>query len=98
VRLPAVGGAALILLFGGAACAAERAAGALADACATCHGPDGRSAGAIPRLAGMPAPEFVAKMAAFRTGAGAATVMDRIAPGIGPAEVARLAEYFAGRP
>ena len=44
----------------------------------------------------MPASEFVAKMAAFRTGAGAATIMDRIAPGVSPAEVDRLADYFAG--
>jgi cytochrome c553 len=81
---------------GSLAFAAERAPAALADACASCHGPDGRSQGAIPALAGMPATEFVAKMAAFRTGAGAPTIMDRIAPGISPAEVDGLADYFAG--
>jgi cytochrome subunit of sulfide dehydrogenase len=80
---------------GTVALAAEREAAALANACASCHGPDGRSQGAIPSLAGMPAPEFVAKMAAFRSGADDATVMDRIAPGVSPAEADRLADYFA---
>lgn len=75
--------------------AAERTPTALANACASCHGPDGRSQGAIPSLAGMPAQEFVAKMAAFRSGGGDATVMDRIAPGVSPAEVDALADYFA---
>jgi sulfide dehydrogenase cytochrome subunit len=74
---------------------AERTPTALANACASCHGPNGRSQGAIPSLAGMPAQEFVAKMTAFRSGAGDATVMDRIAPGVSPAEVDALADYFA---
>jgi cytochrome c553 len=43
----------------------------------------------------MPAADFVAKMAAFRSGGGDATVMDRIAPGVSPAEVDALADYFA---
>jgi sulfide dehydrogenase cytochrome subunit len=77
------------------AMAAEREPVALANACAPCHGTDGRSQGAIPSLAGMPAGDFVAKMAAFRSGAGDATVMDRIAPGISSAETDRLADYFA---
>jgi sulfide dehydrogenase cytochrome subunit len=88
--------AVLILLLGASAAAsAEREPVAVADACASCHGTDGRSEGAIPTLAGMPAPEFVAKMAAFRSGIGEATVMDRIAPGLSPAEIDRLADYFA---
>jgi sulfide dehydrogenase cytochrome subunit len=77
--------------------AQERDPAALANACAACHGTDGRSQGAIPTLAGMPASEFVAKMAAFRAGDGDATVMDRIAPGISPAEIDALADYFASR-
>ena len=86
--------AALILMVS-AASAAERTPAALADACASCHGTDGRSQGAIPSLAGMPAAEFVAKMTALRTGSAEATVMDRIAPGVSPAEVELLADYFA---
>ena len=80
---------------GTAASAAEREPAALANACASCHGTDGRSEGAIPSLAGMPTTEFVAKMAEFRSGDGQATVMDRIAPGFSQAEIDRLADYFA---
>ena len=80
---------------GTVATAAEREPAALANACASCHGTDGWSQGAIPSLAGMPAPDFVAKMAAFRSGDAEATVMDRIAPGISPAETERLADNFA---
>jgi sulfide dehydrogenase cytochrome subunit len=75
--------------------AAEREPAAMADACASCHGPDGRSEGAIPSLAGMPADAFVAKMEAFRNGESEATIMDRIAPGFSQAETRRLADYFA---
>jgi cytochrome subunit of sulfide dehydrogenase len=85
----------LVSFCGTATSAAEREPAAMADACASCHGPDGRSEGAIPSLAGMPAAEFVAKMEAFRTGEGEATIMDRIAPGFSPAETRRLADYFA---
>ena len=87
----------LIILasLGTVASAAERAPAELANACASCHGPDGRSQGAIPNLAGMPAAEFVARMEVFRSGNGDATVMDRIAPGVSPAEVDALADYFA---
>jgi sulfide dehydrogenase cytochrome subunit len=84
-----------ISLSGTVASAEEREPAALANACASCHGIDGRSQGAIPSLAGMPAAEFIARMAAFRSGAGEATVMDRIAPGVSPAETDRLADYFA---
>jgi cytochrome subunit of sulfide dehydrogenase len=85
----------LASLAGTVASAAGREPAALANACASCHGPDGRSQGAIPSLAGMPAADFVAKMAAFRSGGGDATVMDRIAPGVSPAEVDALADYFS---
>jgi cytochrome c553 len=85
----------LMSLHGATAGAAERAPAALANACATCHGADGRSEGAIPAIAGMPAPDFVAKMNAFGAGTEKATVMDRIARGLSQAEIGGLASYFA---
>jgi cytochrome subunit of sulfide dehydrogenase len=85
----------LMPLCAAATSAAEREPAAMADACASCHGPDGRSEGAIPSLAGMPADAFVAKMEAFRNGESEATIMDRIAPGFSQAETRRLADYFA---
>jgi sulfide dehydrogenase cytochrome subunit len=86
----------MAMLAASTAAAAEREPVAMADACASCHGTDGRSQGAIPTLAGMSAAAFVAKMAAFRSGDCQATVMDRIAPGFSPAEIDQLADYFAG--
>ncbi|MDN5863043.1 MAG: hypothetical protein L0H19_06300 [Salinisphaera sp.] len=72
---------------------AETTMPAIATACFGCHGPQGRSTGAIPALAGLPAEEFVQRMATFRNGAG--TVMRHIAPAYSPAQVHRLAAYFA---
>jgi cytochrome c553 len=85
----------LAWLHGTTAGAAERAPAALANACAACHGTDGRSEGAIPTIAGMPAPRFVATMNAFGAGTEEATVMDRIARGLSQAEIDGLASYFA---
>lgn len=66
---------------------------AQATACFGCHGPNGRSSGAIPGLAGMPEQVFIQRMGAFREGEG--TVMRYIAPGYTDAEVKRMAAYFA---
>ena len=85
----------LLVSQGASAGAVERAPAALANACAACHGTDGRSEGAIPTIAGMPAPEFVAKLTAFGAGTEEATVMDRIARGLSQAEIDGLAGYFA---
>ena len=85
----------LTSLHGATAGGAERAPAALANACAACHGTDGRSQGAIPTIAGMPASEFVAKMNAFGSSPGEATIMDRITRGLSRAEIDGLASYFA---
>ena len=69
----------------------------LVNACAACHGPDGRSQGAIPSIDRLPAEDFVAALKAFRTDARKGTVMNRIAKGVDDAEVSALAAYFAGR-
>jgi sulfide dehydrogenase cytochrome subunit len=85
----------LLVSQGASAGTVERAPAALANACAACHGTDGRSQGAIPTSAGMPASEFVAKMNAFGSSTGEATIMDRIARGLSQAEIDGLASYFA---
>jgi cytochrome c553 len=43
----------------------------------------------------MPASEFLAKMNAFGSSPGKATIMDRIARGLSQAEIDGLAGYFA---
>jgi cytochrome c553 len=68
---------------------------AIANACATCHGPDGRSQGAIPAINALSKESFVTAMRAFQTGERQGTVMNRIAKGLDEAEVQAVAAYFA---
>jgi sulfide dehydrogenase cytochrome subunit len=70
---------------------------AMANACAACHGPDGRSQGAIPAIDGLAAEDFVTVLKAFRAGTRQGTVMNRIARGLDDAEIDATAAYFAGR-
>jgi cytochrome subunit of sulfide dehydrogenase len=70
---------------------------ALANACAACHGPDGRSQGAIPSIDNLSAEDFIAALKAFRADARKGTVMNRIAKGVDDAEISAMAAYFAGR-
>ena len=83
----------------------------LAGACMACHGPNGRSVGAVPSLAGLSRSRFIQRMQAYRRGDnegkgdgdgdgdgdrdGPITIMNRIAPGYDDAEIAALADYFA---
>ena len=70
---------------------------ALANACAACHGPDGRSQGAIPSINHLPAEDFTMVMKAFRADARQGTVMNRIAKGLDDAEISAMAAYFAAQ-
>jgi cytochrome c553 len=69
----------------------------LASACAACHGPDGRSQGAIPSIDHLSAEDFVTALKAFRADSRKATVMNRIAKGVDDTEIAAMAAYLAGR-
>jgi len=70
---------------------------AQADACAACHGPDGRSQGAIPSINHLPAEDFTIALKAFRADTRQGTVMNRIAKGLDDAEISAMAAYFAAR-
>jgi sulfide dehydrogenase cytochrome subunit len=70
---------------------------ALINACAACHGSDGRSQGAIPAIDNLSPEDFIAALKAFRTDARQGTVMNRIAKGIDDAEISAMAAYIAGR-
>ena len=74
------------------------AARALAATCASCHGPEGRSATreVIP-LAGLPKEFIVAQMKAFRDGTRQATIMQQLAKGYTERQVELIADYFAAR-
>ena len=68
---------------------------ALSQACTSCHGLNGVSAGAIPTIAALPADDIVAKLVAFREQTADATIMNRIARGYTDDEIAALADYFS---
>jgi len=70
---------------------------ALANVCATCHGPDGQSQGAIPSIHSLTKENFVAAMRAFQTGERQGTVMNRIAKGLDETDVEAVAAYFAAK-
>jgi sulfide dehydrogenase cytochrome subunit len=70
---------------------------ALVNACAACHGPDGRSQGAIPSIDNLSAEDFILVLKAFRADTRKGTVMNRISKGVDDAEITAMAAYFAGR-
>lgn len=67
----------------------------MAANCSYCHGPNGKSHGAIPSLAGLEPGYFVDQMKAFRDGTRPATVMKKHAAGYNDAEFEAMAKYFA---
>jgi sulfide dehydrogenase cytochrome subunit len=71
---------------------------ALAHACVTCHGPDGRSQGAIPSLTTLSSEDIVTALQAFRAETRQSTVMHRIAKGLDDADIIAVATYFATVP
>ena len=84
---------------GGVAAAPVGSRGAaLAYACAACHGPDGRSQGAIPSLHTLSAAEIRTALREFRAGSRPGTIMPRLAKGLDDADVDAVAAYFASLP
>jgi cytochrome c553 len=71
---------------------------ALVHACVTCHGPEGRSQGAIPSLTTLSAADITAALQAFRAETRPSTVMHRIAKGLDDADITAVATYFATLP
>jgi cytochrome c553 len=67
----------------------------LASSCMSCHGPGGKSKGAIPSLAGLDKAYFVKSMQDFKSGARPASVMQRHAKGYTDEEYALMGEYFS---
>ena len=68
---------------------------AIASTCLSCHGPGGKSAGAIPGLAGLEKGYIVEAMKDFKSGKRQGTIMKRHAAGYTDAEYAEMAEYFS---
>lgn len=68
----------------------------IASTCMSCHGPGGKSLGAIPSLAGLDKDYFVKSMKEFKAGTRTATIMKRHASGYTDAEFEAMGAYFAG--
>jgi cytochrome c553 len=67
----------------------------IAATCMSCHGPGGKSLGAIPSLTGLDKDYFVKTMQEFKAGTRPATIMKRHAHGYTDAEFEAMAAYFA---
>ncbi|MFN3715503.1 MAG: c-type cytochrome [Thiobacillus sp.] len=67
----------------------------IAATCASCHGTNGISHGAIPGLAGLEKDYFVKQMKAFKDGSRAATVMHQHAVAYTDDEIEQMAAIFA---
>ena len=109
-RITVQAGIALLLICGSSAFGATSLEDkVLAGPCANCHGPDGRSPGAIPSIAGLPEAELKAKLLAFKSegvpagstvssSAGATagtTIMNRLAKGYTDDQITALSHYYA---
>jgi sulfide dehydrogenase cytochrome subunit len=70
----------------------------LSNSCAACHGTDGKSPGAIPRINGKSAQYISQTLHEFREGKRAATVMGRHATGYTDEEIELIADYFSSQP
>jgi cytochrome c553 len=84
----------------GVGTAAERLSrgATVAQTCVTCHGPGGRSQGAIPSLASLTSADLLGALRAFRAESPQSTVMHRIARGLSEADMTAVAAYFATLP
>lgn len=89
--------AAIAVVAAQMAGAQEPSPDALAVACSSCHGVDGKSTTAIPAIAGTSAADLMAALTAFRSGERTGTIMNRIAKGYSDAQIAALAAHFSQR-
>jgi cytochrome subunit of sulfide dehydrogenase len=69
----------------------------IAANCASCHGTNGRSLGAIPVLAGRDKAALVVLVREFRDGTRPSTVMRQLAKGYTDAQIEAAAAYFAAQ-
>ncbi len=67
----------------------------IAATCFICHGPNGKSNGAIPSLAGQDKANILGAMHDFKSGKRESTVMQKYALGYTDSEYEALAAYFS---
>lgn len=87
---------AALTLSAGTALAGDAAAGkAKSEACADCHGDDGKGDDETPAIAGMAADKFTAAMAEYKSGARKDAMMAKAAKKLSDEDIANLAAYYA---
>lgn len=69
----------------------------LAAPCSTCHGPGGKSPGAIPSLDRLGAEAIRTSLLAFRKGEVQGTIMNRLARGYTESEIDAIATHLGAR-
>ncbi len=69
----------------------------IGNTCAGCHGPDGKSVGAAPSLAGLDAAYLESAMHAFKKGERPSTIMGRLAKAYSDADIKAMSAYFASK-
>ncbi len=69
----------------------------IAANCASCHGTDGRSRGAIPAIAGQDKAILIQQLKDFRDGKRPSTIMQQLAKGYTDEQIEAAAEYLASR-
>lgn len=69
---------------------------AMVQTCYVCHGPEGRSAEAVPALMRGQKEFVVRQMIEFRTDRKPATIMNRVAKSYSDEQIAAIADYLAG--
>ena len=66
----------------------------IARTCYMCHGPEGKTAGPMPRLNGQPAAAIAKALVDFKTDQRKGTIMNRIAKGYSDADLQAVAQYI----
>lgn len=69
----------------------------LANNCFACHGPQGRSPGAIPSINNLPSENIVTALKQFKSGERPSTVMARLTKGYSDTEIEAIGQYIASR-
>jgi cytochrome subunit of sulfide dehydrogenase len=88
---------AATLLVAGVAGAQDGPTGqAMVQTCYVCHGPDGRSADAVPALMRGQKELVVRQMIEFKTDRRPATIMNRVAKSYSDEQITAIADYLAG--
>ncbi len=95
MRFLSISTVALLLLTNTVIAATPNKAKIMADACLTCHGPNGIGSGKIPELNGLEKSDITESLFGFKSGDEKSTIMGRYAKALSDDEINMLAEYFA---